>query len=280
MTPGPLHLAGDAWLVRSLPEATLPGADPTDGSCSPVRVHANAMVLTDGEPVLVDTGSQMARAEYWAQVESLLDPGDVRWVFLSHDDADHRGGLAEVLDRCPAATVVAGHRLVHRLTATEVLPAERCRWVEDGDVFDAGDRPLLAVRPPAYDVATSRGLFDATTGVYWGADCFGTPVPAEIDDVADLDDDVWVEGFTAFHLALSPWISDVDPIRWRQAVGRVASLGATTIASAHGPVIRGPRVGRALDLAFGLAGAPAPSGRRQAGRAASLLRPGSEGVRA
>lgn len=274
MTTGPLHLAGDAWLVRSLPDAGL-----FDGR-GPVRVHANAMVLTDGEPVLVDTGSPTARADYWAQVEDLLDPSEVRWVFLSHDDVDHRGGLTEVLGRCPAATVVAGQRLIHRLAEAVSLPAGRCRWVEDGDVFVAGDRPLLAVRPPAYDAPTTRGLFDAATGVYWGADCFGTPVPADIDDVADLDDDVWVEGFTAFHLLLSPWITDVDPIRWRQAVGRVASLGATTIASAHGPVIRGPRVGRALDLAFGLAGAPAPAGRRTTARSDTAGRHGSVVARA
>ncbi len=258
MTLGPLHLAGDAWLVRSLPGAELPEGSGT------VRVHANAMVLTDGEPVLVDTGPPAARDDYWTQVESLLDPADVRWVFLSHDDADHRGGLADVLRRCPDATVVAGQRLVHRLTATVAIPPARCRWVEDGDAFVAGQRSLLALRPPAYDAPTTRGLFDAATGVYWAADCFGTPVPAAIDDVAELDDDVWVESFTRYHLLLSPWITDVDPIRWRQAVGRVASLGATTIASAHGPVIRGPRVGRALDLAFGLAGAPAPARSRAA----------------
>ncbi len=276
MTPGPVHLAGDAWLVRLLPDAEL-----LPGSGDAMRLHANAMVLTDGEPVLVDTGPPAARDDYWTQVESLLDPGDVRWIFLSHDDADHRGGLADVLRRCPDATVVAGQALVHRLTATATVavPPGRCRWVEDGDVLDVGGRALLAVRPPAYDLPTTRGLFDATSGVYWGADCFGTPVPAEIDDVADLDDEVWVEGFTRHHLLLSPWISDVDPIRWRQAVGRVAMLGATTIASAHGPVIRGPHVGRALDLAFGLAGAPAPGGRRRPARDGGAGRHGTEVVR-
>lgn len=250
MTAGPLHLAGDAWLVRSLS-----GAELHHGSPEPERVHTNAMVLTDGEPVLVDTGSPTARRDYWAQVETLLDPTDVRWIFLSHDGAEHVGPLRDLLRRCPEAEVVAGERLVHRLTRDDVLPAVRCRRVEDGDAVDAGGRALLAVRPPAHDAPTTCGLFDGATGVYWAADCFGTAVPSDIDDVADLDDDVWVEGFTAHHLQLSPWISEVDPIRWRQAVGRIASLGATTIASAHGPVIRGPQVARALDLAFGLAGA-------------------------
>jgi flavorubredoxin len=244
----PLHLAGDAWLVRSLPD-----------SGGPVRVPLNAMVIAGEQPVLVDTGGPAMRDEYWAQVEAIVDPVDVRWVFVSHDDVDHHGNLDEVLARCPDAVVVASWLLAERVAAGGPLPLDRCRWVNDGDVLAVGDRLLHAVRPPAYDSPTTRGLFDPATGVYWASDCFGTPVPHEVADVSELDDDTWTEGFTSFHALLSPWIADADPIRWRRAVGRIASLGATTIASAHGPVIRGPMVGRALDLAFGLAGMPLPA---------------------
>jgi flavorubredoxin len=246
MTSGPLHLAGDAWLLRSLPPGPAVG---------PLRIHANAMVLAGEEPVLVDTGARATRDEWWAQVEAVVDPAAVRWIFLSHDDADHTGNLAEALERCPDATVVASWLLTQRLATTErTVPLTRCRWVDDGESFAAGDRSLLALRPPAYDSPATRGLFDERTGVYWAADCFAAPVPHEVDDVAELDDAFWIDGFLAFHTQLSPWIADVDPIRWRRSVGRVASLGATTIASAHGPAIRGPMVGRALDLAFGLGG--------------------------
>lgn len=247
MSTGPLHLAGDAWLIRSLPDT---GA--------PVRVHVNAGVIAGEQPVLVDTGAPATREEYWAQVESIIDPADVRWIFISHDDVDHDGNLAEALARCPDATVVASWLLSERLAPGTPLPIDRCRWVNDGDVLDVGDRQLLAVRPPAYDSPTTRGLFDPSTGVYWSSDCFGTPVPHEVDEVCELDDATWTEGFASFHALLSPWIADIDPIRWRQAVGRIATLGATTIASTHGPVIRGTMVGRALDLAFGLVGMPIP----------------------
>jgi hypothetical protein len=216
MSTAPLHLAGDAWLIRS--------RRPAHGGW---QVHVNAMVLAGEEPVLVDTGARAASEAYWSQLSSVVDPADVRWIFLSDDDADHVGNLVEALDRCPQATVVASWLLAQRLAG----------W-------------------PAYDSPATRGLFDERTAVYWAADCFATPVPDDIDEVAELDDAVWSAAFATYHGWLSPWVADVDPIRWRRAVGRVADLGATTIASAHGPVIRGPRVARALDLALQLAGRP------------------------
>ena len=245
MSSAPLHLAGDAWLIRS--------RRPVDDGW---QVHVNAMVLAGEEPVLVDTAARTVSDRFWSQVEAVVDPADVRWIFLSHDDADHVGNLDEALERCPKATVVASWLLTQRLTLDRALPTERIRWVADGDEVGAGGRRLLALRPPAYDSPATRGLYDERTGVYWAADCFATAVPCDIDDVAELDDDVWTEAFTRFHTRLSPWIADVDPVRWRRSVGRVAALGATTIASAHGPVIRGSRVVRALDLAADLAGRP------------------------
>jgi hypothetical protein len=37
-------------------------------------------------------------------VFGLIDPADVHCVFLSHDDVDHTGNLAQVMEHCPNAT--------------------------------------------------------------------------------------------------------------------------------------------------------------------------------
>ena len=143
------------------------------------------------------------------------------------------------------------------------LDPDRCRWVAEGDVLPAGGRDLCVLRPPAYDSPATLGLFDRETGVYWASVCFGTPVPHDVDEVSVLDRDVWEDGFSTYHRSLSPWIADVDPPRWRAAVGRVAVHGPRTIASARGPVICRGEVGRALDLLTDLAGLPEPvPGRR------------------
>ena len=125
------------------------------------------MVITGAEPVIVDTGNELSRAEWMEAAFSIVDPADVRWVFLSHDDHDHIGNLTAVLDACPQATLVTNWFTVERTWRAMELPLDRMRWVNPGESFDAGDRTLVAVRPPIFDSPTTRGLFDSRTGVYW-----------------------------------------------------------------------------------------------------------------
>ena len=79
-------------------------------------------------------------------------------------------------------------------------PHDRCRWVGDGESFDAGDRTLLALRPPVYDSPTTRGLFDPTTGVFWAVDSFATPLLDPHAGIPDLDQEFWASGLALFAL--------------------------------------------------------------------------------
>ena len=81
------------------------------------------------------------------------------------------------MQACPNATLVCSWALMERYTNAFSFPLERCRWMDDGVTFDAGDHEMAVVRPPLYDSPTTRGLFDTQTGVYWASDCFATPVP-------------------------------------------------------------------------------------------------------
>ncbi|HMJ75722.1 MAG TPA: MBL fold metallo-hydrolase [Iamia sp.] len=245
--PRTLPVAPDVWLVRS--------SSPGDGAVLPL----SSLVVAGDAPILVDTGTGRDRDDWWAQVEAVVDVPAVRWIVLSHDDPAHCGGLDEVLDRCPDATVVASWAMARRLPdRAPGLDPDRCRWVADGDVLPAGGRDLCVLRPPAYDSPATLGLYDAVSGVFWSSVCFGTPIPHDADEMSVLDRDVWEDGFSTYHRRLSPWIADVDPSRWRAAVSRVAVHGPRTIASARGPLIRRGDVGRALDLLTDLAGLPEP----------------------
>jgi flavorubredoxin len=66
---------------------------------APAAAHMNAMLIRGAEPVVVDTGTPLNRAGYLDDLFSLVDPSDVRWVFISHDDVDHYGNLHEVMAR-------------------------------------------------------------------------------------------------------------------------------------------------------------------------------------
>ena len=81
------------------------------------------------------------------------------------------------MEACPNANLVCSWALTERHTKAFDFPLERCRWMDDGVTFDAGDRQMTVVRPPLCDSATTRGLLDTKTGVYWAVDSFATPVP-------------------------------------------------------------------------------------------------------
>ncbi len=72
----------------------------------PLFVYLNSMVILGAEPVVVDTGTPANRETWLNDVFSLVEPEEVRWVFLSHEDVDHTGNFDQVMNACPNATLV------------------------------------------------------------------------------------------------------------------------------------------------------------------------------
>ncbi len=219
----------------------------------------NSMVIRGAQPIVVDTGAPVHRDRYLEDLFGLVEPDDVRWVFVSHEDVDHVGNLEAVMAACPNATLVASWFLCQRLGVGGLtVPPTRWRWLGDGETLDVGDRTLAAVRPPLYDEPTTRGLFDPTTGVYWASDAFAAPVAAPTRWASELDRDEWSAGFSTFQQWNSPWVSLVDPERFAAEVGRLAWMGVRTIATCHGPAIDAGMVPAAFDLMARVPGMAVP----------------------
>jgi flavorubredoxin len=234
----PTRIANDTFVIHQI--------QPALGQ--PLFVYLNSMVIRGREPMIVDTGTPANRKQWLDDVFSIVEPDDVRWIFLSHDDVDHTGNLDEALSACPNAQLVCNWAMIERHTNCFDFPLERCRWVMDGESLDIGDRTLLAFRPPVFDSPTTRGLFDPTTGVYWAVDTFATPLPDPSMGVADLDPEFWDHGLALFALgAVSPWLTMLDPDKYGRYVDTVQNLDITTVAACHTPVIEGPYIERAFN---------------------------------
>ena len=233
----PTKIADETWVIHQV--------QPALGQ--PLFVYLNSMVIRGAEPMLVDTGTPANRKQWLEDAFSLVEPEDVRWVFLSHDDVDHTGNLDQVMEVCSNAQIVCNWAMVERHTNCFEFPLKRCRWIMDGDVLDVGDRQLLARRPPVYDSPTTRGLYDPTTGVYWSVDTFATPLPDPYLGVADLDAEFWEFGLALFALgAVSPWLSLVDGDKYARYVDQTQGLDIKTVAACHSPVIEGPFIEKAF----------------------------------
>jgi flavorubredoxin len=213
---------------------------------APVIVPINTMVIRAKEPVVVDTGFADNEKQFLSDVFSIVEPEDIRWVFISHDDIDHTGNVNALMQAAPNATLVINWFLMERMGSTLEVPPFRMRWVGDNESFSVGDRELLAVRPPVYDSPTTRGLFDPSTGVYWGSDSFAAPMTEVVSNADQQDTEFWTFGMHMFHQYLSPWFAMLDEAKFQRSVDRIASLDVRTIASCHGATIGRHRVAEAL----------------------------------
>jgi len=232
----PYLIAPETWVI---PQIEAAGPDRF--------VSINSMVITATEPVIVDTGCAINREQWLADTFAIVEPADVRWIFLSHGDRDHVGNLAALLEACPQATAITTMWGLRYLLADGAPPLERVRWVNDGESFDAGDRTLAAVRPPMWDATSTRGLLDVKTGVYWAADSFASMFTHPVTDASQLDHEFWRCSFIEEHRSYCEWLTVIDPSKFEARIANTERL-ARMVASAHGPTLSGAMVPEAYRL--------------------------------
>ena len=199
----------------------------------------NAFVIKAREPVLVDTGMGIESEEFMKALESVIDPQDLRWVWLTHDDADHTGNIQKVLEAAPGARLAANSLAVLRMSTAWPVPMNRVYWLNSGDSISAGDRKLTAVRPPLFDNPTTIGIYDNKSEAFFSADCFGAIIRSPARNADDLTDGDLAQGMISWESADSPWVHMVEPGVFSKALDRIRKLAPKMIFSAHLPPARG-----------------------------------------
>lgn len=199
----------------------------------------NAFVVLAKEPVLVDAGVGIFSEEFMRNLESIVEPKELRWIWLTHDDADHTGSLQRVLELAPQAQLVTHALCALRMSSAWPVPLERVRALRPGDQIDAGDRVLHAVRPPLFDNPMSIGLYDEKNRALFSVDSFGALVPGTGRDAADYEEKDLVPGMVAWAMFDSPWVHLVNEAKFEEALDRVRRIAPSLILSSHLPPSRG-----------------------------------------
>jgi flavorubredoxin len=145
----------------------------------------NAFVIKAAEPVLVDTGLSALRQPFLQALAQTIDPEAIRWIWLSHMDADHLGNLEEVLAIAPQAKVVTNFLGMGKMMLRH-FDVSRVQLLEPGMTIDAGDRKLVPLKPAYYDAPETVGFFDTRTRVLFAADAFGALLQEPQDEAAAI----------------------------------------------------------------------------------------------
>jgi flavorubredoxin len=195
----------------------------------------NAFVIKAEEPVLVDTGMGIDGEEFMKALHSVIDPRELKWVWLTHDDADHIGNLRKVLEAAPNARLAAYSLAVLRMSTAWQVPMDRVYWLNPGDSISAGDRKLTAVRPPKFDNPTTIGAYDDRSKVFFSADCFGAIIPSAAQRTDDLAKADLTQGMANWASLDSPWVHMVRETEFGSALDRIRQMAPKMILSGHLP---------------------------------------------
>ena len=208
----------------------------------------NAYLLRAQEPVLVDTGIGLDSDDFLDAVASIVDLDALRWVWLTHDDADHTGSIQRVLEAAPNARLVTHAFSALRMASWWDVPFDRVHAIRVGDRLAVGDRTLRAVAPPLFDNPMSTGFLDESTGSLFSVDSFGALLPEATQDAAEVPHEALAGGMLAWALADSPWAHLVDRQRFGKVLDGVRALQPTRIFSSHLPAATGTSLERFLQV--------------------------------
>lgn len=194
----------------------------------------NAFVVRAREPMLVDTGLAALEKEFMSSLRAVIDPAELRWIWLTHTDPDHVGNLRAVLDEAPRARVVTTYLGMGKMNMLGLSP-ERVFLLNPGQSLELGDRRIQALRPPTFDAPETTALYDPVTEVLFSADAFGALMPAPAESAADVGSEDLREGARIWATVDAPWLSLVAEAPFLASLDAVRRLAPKTILSAHLP---------------------------------------------
>ncbi|HEY0920199.1 MBL fold metallo-hydrolase [Devosia sp.] len=211
----------------------------------------NAHLIHAREPVLVDTSWVGVSDAYIAELQKVIDPEDLRWIWISHTDLDHVFNLDQVMALAPNAKVVIAGLGAAKFGLRGDFDMSRLHVLEAGQRLDVGDRELVSIKPVIYDAPETNGFFDTKTRVLFSADAFGALLDAPHEETAAIPENVLRDGQTAWAGIDAPWLGWADRNWFGTLLADVEKLDPSTIISGHLPATSAPMIRQVLGNLLG-----------------------------
>jgi flavorubredoxin len=209
-------------------------------------VPINAFVIKGSEPILVDTGTVVESGEFLPALRSVIDPADLRWIWLTHTDLDHIGSLHPLLAENPQIRVITTFLGVGIMSLSAPLPMDRVYLVNPGQKITVGDRTLTAFKPPAFDNPSTTGFYDDRSGILFSSDCFGALLSEVPRNAAELSEKDLREGQVFWATLDAPWLQKVDRAAFARELDGIRRMEPKMVLSSHLPAAPGHMTERLL----------------------------------
>jgi flavorubredoxin len=206
----------------------------------------NQYLIRDDQPLLFHSGPRRLFPVVREAVAAVIHVETLRYVGLSHFEADECGALNEFLAAAPDAVPVCGQ--IAAMTSVDDVASRKARVLADGEVLELGRHKVRWLDTPHVPHAWECGfLFEEATRTLLCGDLF-TQGGAEHPALTESD---ILGPSEAMRAGLDYWAHARDT---RPTLERLAALYPRTLACMHGAAWRGDGRGLLLALAESLEG--------------------------
>ena len=204
-------------------------------------------IIGSNKTMLVDTNAPDHATQTIQELGEVMNVEELDYIFLTHMDTEHMGGVKELLKVVPKARLVGNMTNMGKGTSLYGIAPERFAVVFPGQEIDLGDRKVL-VEPSFIEDGHTNWLLDTKTGTYFTSDAFGAIQFGPMADYAEtVPCEAMAAGFALWQAANFNTLPLLDVRRFQESVNGLRRRDIQQIASAHGPVIR-----QELDQAYDL----------------------------
>jgi flavorubredoxin len=134
----------------------------------------NQYLVSDDEPLLFHTGPRKLFPLVRDAIAAVLPVERLRWLTLSHVEADECGAMNELLAAAPRAEPLCGR--IAKMVSMDDLADRPARALPEGEVLSTGRHELIWLDAPHLPHGWECGyLFDRSTATLFCGDLFTQP---------------------------------------------------------------------------------------------------------
>lgn len=192
------------------------------------------LVQSEGKAALIECAHSSFFERYLENIKAEIDPANISYIILNHNEPDHSGCLEKLLKFTPNAKVLvsqAGAMYLKNITNHQDLPIQ---VVKDGDIVELGAKKLHFINAPFLHWPDSMFTWVEDEKTLFTCDFLGAHYcePYMIDTFISYPDK-YEEAFANYYNAIfSPFKPYV-----LKGLEKMQSLSPEFICTSHGPVL-------------------------------------------
>ena len=195
----------------------------------------NAYLLTGVKNVLIDTVHARFFDDYVENVKSLVPLEKIDYIVMNHNEPDHSGSLARLLELAPNAEILtspAGRIYLPLITNKTNM---KMRAVQDGEILDlGGGRSLQFIHAPFLHWPDSMFTWLQSEKTAFTCDFLGAhfcePSMSDLNiKYPSLYETAFSEYYEAIFSPFKPYVLS--------GLSKLSALNAEIVCTSHGPVL-------------------------------------------